>query len=77
MRAFHLSEFIAFIVQPNRPLNYVQQPKNNHDQKNGPKSAARPIAPVARVRVGRERTQQKKYQNNDNNQFQGVPPSVS
>jgi hypothetical protein len=55
-------------------LYNVEQPKNDHDQKNRAQATAWIVTPVARIRVSREGPEKQQKKNNDNNQFQDVPP---
>jgi len=55
-------------------LDDVQQPKNQNNHENGSKTAAGTVSPVARVPISREGPKEKKHKNNDDDQFQDIPP---
>ena len=55
-------------------LDVVQRPEDDDDEQNGAQYARAAIAPVPRVRENREGPEQQQQKNDDDNQFQGVPP---
>ena len=57
LRSLHAIASIA--AQRRRWLDHVEQPKDEHDQQDRSETAARCVAPIARVAVSRKRAEHK------------------